>query len=402
MVRMNRAITGGWRRLWSGLAVALAMAVGLAGAHARQYEVLAKAEQTARRSYFSGRDLRDLMEILGLSEGQRAAAQELVQAYQASCRELNEACEELWNRLDESGVQSGWDDGEEEAYEELRHVFAVTSLELHRGVLADLRSLLSKEQEPRWERFERAHRRRSTLGWGSSSPAGGSDLIELVRGLDAALLAQPGVADLLGTYETELDRELVARNSKIEKLMLMKQESVAELDGPAPDPAEKLWEDVAASTRKIGALNRRVAASLAPQLAEEKQASFKEAVNLEFYPSVYGKRHLHRVLEAVKGMKDVDAAQREAIKGVHERHEREAQAVNERWVLALIRVSEETEEEALDEADTKEDECRTARRELDNRTVEAIKKILTEDQRKGLPSIGFRREIQLLKPQTVK
>lgn len=390
-----------WRAFCIGAAMLVTVVTAARPAVARQYDVVVRAERTARRPALSQRDIKDMTELLRLSESQKAAAQELVQAYQASCRDLSEQCDELELKLGQDGEQSDWNDGEDEAYGELMHARVAAHLELHRGVMTDLRALLTKEQEPSWERFERAQRRRSTLPWGEGSPAAGTDLIELVKTFDAVLPSQPAVADVLASYETELDRELVARNSKVEKLMLMKDESVAEQGVPNPDDSDKLFEELRAATRRMSALNRRVAESLIPLLSDEKQAKFREEIQQEFYPTVYGKRHIHRVLDAIASMKDVEAAQLEAIKGVRERYEREAQTCNTRWVQALIRASTE-KDETQSEAESASYECRQARNELDAKTIEDIKKILTEGQRKGLPSIGFRREIQQLKPPAGK
>ncbi|MBC7772385.1 MAG: hypothetical protein H7210_07820 [Pyrinomonadaceae bacterium] len=68
----------------------------------------------------------------------------------------------------------------------------------------------------------------------------------------------------------------------------------------------------------------------------------------------------------------------------------------------LIQLDLQDDDDGLEQAATNEYECRDQRNVLDMRTIEDIKKILTEDQRSALPTIGFRREIQLLKPQAVK
>lgn len=384
------------------VAAMVAMLAGAGSVAARQYDVINKAAASARSPGISGREMKDIAEMLALSDGQKAAAQELVQAYQTSCRQLVETYTDLDAQNADSGRSTGWNDGEVEAYEDLRLVFFTTAFELHRGVLSDLRALLTKEQDAGWDKFERTHRRRSTLPWSAKSVAGGSDLIEIVKGVDPAALSNPVVADLLSGYELEMDRELVARNTKIERYLLMNEEPAGRTDSGEIPPGRKLYNEIAESRGRIGALNRRVAESLTPQFTEEKQAKFQEVVNLEFYPGVYGKRFIHRVFDAVKAMKDVDAAQQEAIKGIRERYGGEAETINTRWARTLIEIeSKKTEDEMLEPRGVA-NQCRESRERLDARTIEDVKKILTEDQREALPSIGFCREIQLLKPQAVK
>jgi hypothetical protein len=329
--------------------------------------------------------------IVGMSDDQREAALALLEGYRAEYdaaqKEMNDAMAEARRAFEESQDPAVFG----EKMPQARRKFVETSRRAERVLMADLRSLLTAEQEEDWARVERMRRRE--IGGRMTTVSGDAvDLVEIVEGLKLAETERADVAETLEAYEQELDRAIQAR--------LRAMDAAPDLEPGRPINMEQLQARMAES-REIGLrlkeINHRSARKLESMLPEEKRAEFGRAVKLASFPRVYRPTHASRVLEAAAKLSDLDAPQLEQVEALRAQYEREITAANEALAAAIEK----------DEADPKrggsmggpgggmvmrfgdENEdlasARRAKRELDERTRKKLSSILRPEQEERLP-----------------
>ena len=141
-------------------------------------------------------------------------ANELYANYAAELR--NMATRMMEKRADMQAASQASQD-----WQNVQEAFSKASLEqdehereLTSQLFADLRLIITPEQETAWADIERTRRRRETLARFSIYPRERIDLIAVVQGLDMPESFRASLADALHTYEQELDIALTARNTK--------------------------------------------------------------------------------------------------------------------------------------------------------------------------------------------
>lgn len=101
---------------------------------------------------------------------------------------------------------------------ELRSEYEAAMDRLEQAFAADLRLLLTAGQLERWSDFERERRRLKTLESYASHPEERLDLVRIVQSLDLDDEAERSLAPLLEEYRVQIDAALVARNAKARSL----------------------------------------------------------------------------------------------------------------------------------------------------------------------------------------
>jgi hypothetical protein len=105
-------------------------------------------------------------------------------------------------------------------------------------------------------------------------------------------------------------------------------------------------------------------------------------------------------------MPDLDPTQKEGIKGIKETYERDAGASNDRWADTIAQIQSETGG-GNDmygggmwqvQQNEKYTAAREARKQLDDKTVDGVKALLNEEQKKKLPSKKHRPEFDFDAP----
>ncbi|MDX2115217.1 MAG: hypothetical protein SFZ24_06280 [Planctomycetota bacterium] len=221
----------------------------------------------------SARDLKVFVRVFGLSDEERAALESLHAAYVTSLerrsreiRALVEATLERAEVMEDRRLLYADDvQGQIKVWE--RDAEA-----LKQSFLADLRSLLTREQESRWPILERELRRLREIGHGRL--AGESvDVARLVEDCAPESVERTEVAELLEQYAQGMDRLLLARESAVDK---RREEFDAALEGDA-QAAERMWKDAMAARLAIRALNERYVRQIGATLREEEAAKLDRA-----------------------------------------------------------------------------------------------------------------------------
>lgn len=346
------------------------------------------------------RQFRQYSKILELTSDQNAAAEELLAGYEREYRAIATRMQEISKAINEE-----YDNDEEidiwrEVWPKVLKNFMMKSEKLDKTFMDDLRVLLDDAQQSRWPEVERLHRRQSTLRNGSR--AGEQiDLIDLVDGLRLDGATAQSVAPTLEQYAVDLDRELAARNKFIEDGMDRFFQLWSEWD---QEKITQLYKEMGALSQKIVDVNRRYAAQIQAALPPDRQTDFAQRVDLAMYPRVYKQTYAGRVLDAAQKIEDLDDGQREGLKGIRETFERESASINEKWKGALADQEQKHAENPNpwgwggEEEDERFGEARKQRKELEKKTVDSIKAILTADQRGKLPDKKWKPEFDLDAP----
>lgn len=327
---------------------------------------------------------------LGLSTEQKEAAHALLEGYQASVADAQKAfahdMAEIRRAFEETQDHTVFSERMPKARKEHRDLL----LALERSLLADIRAILTPEQDERWNRVERIRRREVYLRGVLSGES--VDLTEVVAGLN---LGEPDAAlrEALEDYEADLDRVL-----KFKEALAAKGEPVF---GGAVDVEEIRAR--AAEQREAGLkvkeVNERHARKIREMLPESARERFTRAVRRECFPTVYRPGRVARTIEAAERLDGVSAEQRQRLRALREQYDRESEPVNER----LARAIEEAEHEGSDAGIVLGDggimrmsvgpqqpegplaDARRARRELDDRFLRQVEQVLTPEQRERLP-----------------
>lgn len=346
----------------------------------------------ANSSMVSKRSLEKYCDMLALSAEQRETALTMhsgyAAAYETREKARREAIEEVRRVSEDSGDQSVF----MERLPKIDREFNESTSKLEKEFFSDFKAILSEPaQEDAWAKVERARRREVGLRMGSLSGES-VDLVELVHALKLDEAAKKNLTIVLDSYESELDRLLQAR--------LAKKSDENDWAPGKPLDLEKIQESMKTSREegmKVREVNRENARKIQDLLPEAKRPEFETAFEKASFPRVFRTPRIMKDMEAAFKLSDLEQTQKTQIEEIKESYERELTGANKRWAKA-IEESESTgdaggtlggpggrmtlmlgdEPQALKDA-------RKARRELDEKTNERLRKVLTESQREKLP-----------------
>lgn len=350
----------------------------------------------------SARQLKLYAKILELSPAQVQAAESLLSVYETEYLAAIKRFQEIQKEANQEFMQSGDMQLVQQAVQDAMKKFSKRTTTLETSLMNDIKSLLEPAQLERWPRLERVHRRMTTINWGSLSGES-VDLVDLVEGLRLSSEQGAPLTPLLTQYETDLDRELKARNALIEEQMSdWFEKGFANFD---LEKMKKQAADTREAGRRILELNKKYASQVQSLVPQDLQGEFAEKVRLSSYPAVYRISYASRVLDAAANMNDLDAAQREAISTIKASYARDAQAANEKWAAAITDLELNPTDDNPFAAMMPNRQlpepiknARQARDDLDTRTVDAVKALLTEAQQKKLPEKKYRPELDFDTP----
>ncbi len=277
---------------------------------------------------------------------------------------------------------------------------------LDAAFLSDLRLLLTAEQEERWPAVERLRRRSATLAPGTV-PGEAVDLVLLVEELElrasaeavSAVDPQP-LRSLIGRYEVELDRALVARNRIRDDAPSLAGGRM--LDGETLDALRTHGEELREAGLRLRDINRKYVGQLATMLAPADADRLRERFRALSYPEIAGPSSAERLVEAALALEDLDTGQRAGLERLAAELERTLAAANDDLVAALEDEAEEPERVVVAStvgggslrvvvgggALPASVEARRARREVDRDFAERVRGLLREVQRERLPRAG--------------
>jgi len=255
--------------------------------------------------------------------------------------------------------------------------------------MEDVKSLLTPAQSAEWPRVERDRRRDRTMRQGLMSGER-ADLIRLVEQLKLSEEATKAVAPVLGTYETDLDLALVKRNELTERATGQATRLRDAFMGGDMTEVNKLFEELREASTKVRDTNRRYAKQIEGVLTGEEQTKFATEFRRESYPQIYRTtRHGTRVLDAAAAF-ELDATAKSSLAALKAEYDQKGQTLAEQAEKAQDEQEETmTVQGMMGMRDNDEmRKVRDARRELESKTIEQVKALLSLEQVAKLPERG--------------
>lgn len=360
----------------------------------------------------NGRSLDRYVKALGFDEDQKAAAKALLEGYQETERQHNNAIREAFSpekievkadgakpegdkpkverrvvkrgegKPADNSVQIGGPDKEAIAKFEAT---AKAQAEKKEQFFADLKTLMTPAQEGNWIKLERMARRDSGLRFASVSGAG-VDLVTMVEKLnlpsDAAATTQP----VLDQYEGEMDVLLVDRSKA--------QAEFKPGEGPDMNAMKAMMDKQHEAGLKIRDLNRTYASKIAGVLPAEYQAKFNETFKTTSFKKAYREGKTDKLLTNAQKLSSLDAAQRDKLARIQEQYAKERRAANDKYAEALEKAENDGMRSGImsfgpmgGANEPKElADAKASRKELDNKYSDQVKSVLTDQQKAELPA----------------
>ncbi|MBL0927014.1 MAG: hypothetical protein IBJ11_05090 [Phycisphaerales bacterium] len=327
-------------------------------------------------------------EFLKLTPDQLQIANELLSGYQAEfnaladdMRRKQDAAREEFRETRDPGV---WRDLRPafEEYQKRRTAAADKFME-------DLRLVLTPEQEAKWPGLLQERRRERTLPRGGLMSGETVDVVRLVRDEKYPDELNSSLQPVLDQYAAELDRVLAERNKIYEDGM---SQGMDMFNQGRLQEMEDLFAKARDAAKKVRDVNRRYARQIEALLPEDQRAAFAAEFRKRSFPDVFRDRAADREFRTALALPDLSDDQRTQLTQLQESYARES-AINNDKMVEAVEKGESTRSimQMFGAGGAGSDEIRalrTARRELDNRTSEKLRAVLSDDQRAKLPERG--------------
>lgn len=343
------------------------------------------------------------LKMLDMSDEQQSAAKTLFDGYRNEIKQLDEemrsarqaAMEKFRETQDRSAFESMR--GDMEKSREKRDNAAS-------ALMGDVKVLLTADQQGKWAKVERAQRRDQSLSRGRLAGEA-VDLSRLVEDLKLDSGAAKGVAPILDRYETELDREMAARNTVIDKSM---QEGMEAFRNRDVEKAQELFDKARDASVKVRDINRNFARQVGDALPADRKGEFEQAFKRASFPEVYRPTLASRRFEGAEKLADLTSDQRASIAELRTRFERDLASTNDKLAQAIESRQMSMGIQGMfgrggpDGEDDPVAELRTKRRDLSQQASESLNKVLTDAQREKLPSADERDENEDGQPRRMR
>jgi hypothetical protein len=388
-------------RSLSGATLAMAIAVGTLvttpeSAHAQGMRMMTGGmDLSATR--MTTRSLEDYARLLGLDETQKEAATALLDGYIAAHKTATEELEAKFEEMQQKAMESrDWQKMGNDA-SKLTVEYQDKTRKLEEDMLANLKGLLTPEQDAKWNQVERYRRRETNLRYGFYSGAG----VDLVRIINRSRISLNGeeAKQILEQYEADMDRRLVEYEKIVrdEEENLRKQAEAGEVDMMSRMNTVDKFAEPAKSIRD---LNKDFVRRLGLAMSEDDRAKFEAEFAKRAHPRIFRESHEQQLFAAALGFSDLDESQRTSITELKEQYARDVKTAN----ANLMRATESAEDtaggminlmmaqwmpsskEGVKEAQDEVKKARDARRELDKSFKARLDGVLKLEQRNRLPS----------------
>lgn len=336
-------------------------------------------------------DLDKYGKILDMTPEQHDAVKALHEGYTAEVAKLRERAQKIMEDAREEFRETRDPSVWQEIGEKITPI-RDEGRKVEKQFLEDMKSLLTEKQMPLWGRVEKTRKREQTIRRGFISGET-VDVIRVVERMNLPEEQMKMVNPTLERYENDLDPVLTKRNEVMEAGMSQMRTLMQDVMAGKTEEADKRMNEARDASVRVRDVNRRFAKEIASLLPPESSAKFVEEFKRESFPQVYRQnRYAQTVIDAVTKMEGVDETQRKSIEAIAETYKRDTQTLNKKAEEAT-EANEATMTvsgmmQRFTAGDPAMDELRRSRTELENKTVEAVKALLTEDQQKQLPERG--------------
>jgi len=282
-------------------------------------------------------------DLLHLDDAQREAASALLEGSRADFDASRAAFREQADALRKAAEENADPAPLMQRMPELMREQSAAATKIQDTFFADMRSLLTPEQEPHWPAVERASRRDSTLQRGRLSYEG-VDLLSLTRDLKLEPALKAALAEPLAQYELQLDRALVERNKVVDEAeAMLRGNPIANQEVMQSEEFQRLRAKAREARTKLRDVNRTAARQLAALLPADTQARFESELETQAFPRVFGESEPSRTADSALALEDLTPEQEAAINDLKTGWEARARAANTRWAQALVKLEETPE-----------------------------------------------------------
>lgn len=327
--------------------------------------------------------------MLKFTDDQREAAKELFEGFEAAfkpkadaARKAMEDAREEFRETRDPGVWTGVSEKMSKMRDDRKAA--------EKQLLDDVKSILTPEQTAQWPKIERERRREQVMRAGIMSGER-ADLVKIIENMRLADDAQNAVQPVLDTYEADIDGSLIKRNEVTEKFTAQGNKlREAFMGGGDMSEMNKMFEEGRAAAMKVRDTNRRYAKQIEGLLTGDDLAKFTSEFRKESYPQIYRTaRYGIRVIDAAAAF-ELDATAKQSLAAIKEDYNQRTSTFNEQAEKAQDSQEESMTIQTMMGMRDNEDmrKVRDARRELETKTIEQIKALLTPEQIAKLPERG--------------
>ena len=253
----------------------------------------------------------------------------------------------------------------------------------------DVKILLTEEQAPQWEAFERRRFRGRAISRQEQVLSGVTvDLVILTDDMALPAEKQELIKDVVGQYELELDRKLRAYRRVADE----QQEKADELGQNGNwmqnmDEYNEIFATVRDELVGVRGIHEKYLNQLTSRLGEELAAELMGRFNKAAYPDIYRDSYVDNGMRQVLELDSLTAEQREYVAALQSNWAAESQRMRE----SLVRVQREREEKMRlqdmwgGQRNPETREAQAQLREAQLRYYGDLLGVLSEDQKVGLP-----------------
>ena len=384
-----------WRGVSRGAAV-LAACVALAGpASESKAQFGMDFGGLMNQDPLTKRGLQGYAKLLELDKEQLEAATVLMDgttsAHRAAMKQFQEKMQEMQAKAQEDGDWSVFQKEMPAIAEELQ----TKTHGLETQFFADLKALCSEKQLAAWDRVERYRRRETGMRYQLVS----GSAVDLIAITERSKL-NPGTRefdDAILAYEEAIDRPLVALQKYQDEQNKNQKEAMKKLqENPMGymEEIKKMLNEAADIAKTMRTVNREHARRMSDLLPESSRGVFAAEINRKFFPRIYRDAYAGKVLNAALKMTDLTSDQKRELEALKASYEQDKSPLDDKWAKAQEEYEDKnggtvgimmTSWQGGGEGKEAVTEARQARRDLDSKTVDAAKAILSEAQRGNLP-----------------
>jgi hypothetical protein len=332
------------------------------------------------------RDVERAAELVGMTEDQKAAAKTLLEGYEQQLRSMREEQqaqrEEAMEAMRDSGDTSGF-----QAMRDQQTKQREKQSQLETQLLGDVKALLKPEQAEKWTGVEASIRRDQRLRRGlmSGERLNVRDIIHDMKLEGDAASAAEGI---LQQYDVEIDRQLVARDQLMDQPMDFRGFQ----DPDAMETMQKRMTERREASVKVRDVNKRFATQVEGVLPDGQREAFKARVQEGTYPEIFRRTSGSEAIAKAMAMPDLSPEQMEQVVKIEEDYKAKIGSWQPKAVKAWDEMETQMTPDRMMGGGARDamrplGDLRGERRELDRTTLDALKKVLTEDQAKELPEL---------------
>jgi hypothetical protein len=336
----------------------------------------------------SQREFNLMVKMLNFDEVQQEIATDMFAVLEEEFGEMSSVAQEM-QRGARDEFQRTRDPSVWREYGERMARFEDRREELGEQFWADVKILLTEEQVPLWEDFERRRFRGRAISRQEQVLSGvGVDLVILTEEMELQPEQQELIKPTMTQYEVELDRKLRAYR-RIADEQAEKAEELGQNGNwmQNMDEYNEIFTTVRDELVGVRAIHEKYLKQLTAMLGEDASAELMERFNKAAYPDIYRDSYVDNGLRQVLELDSLTDEQREYVTGLKQNWAQES----ERLRQTLVRAQREREENMRlqdmwgGQRNPETREAQSELREIQLRYYDELLGVLSEDQKVGLP-----------------